>query len=251
MLLLQSVAFSDSHTHLHLQAPLLLCSKHCSCLSPKRIQMSFSRDGAFIFRFFLPIAAYIGCPSLWRITLGSHHTHGILGWGWWCEVKDICLPKKTSFIFILLVPLGPRRQVYVVSAFPIQLTLPLSAVCFLIAHGMCTYLLAFRSWIRKGFYLSSSWNGKKKRLSAFFCFSKGRNNLDEGTPLVVKPLLLGKKRWVNPDYTEDWWSFHWIQWSEYHPVNFYSKCTEIWKRVHGLVNAFTLPSASAQSLCHY
>lgn len=120
MLLLQSVAFSDSHTHLHLQAPLLLCSKHCSRLSLKRIQMFFSQDSAFIFRFFCPLQLTLDvlCFCIQPLVL-------ITDIAFWGEDRDgdwkIFVFQKTSFIFILLIPLGPHRQVYAVSTFSIQL----------------------------------------------------------------------------------------------------------------------------------
>lgn len=110
VLLLQSVAFSDSHTHLHLQALLLLCTKHCCCLSPQRIQTSFQGCCTY-FQNFLPIAAYIGCSLLLDVALCPHHRHCILGRGQRQGLKDTRL-QNPSFIFILSAPLGPHRQVY-------------------------------------------------------------------------------------------------------------------------------------------
>lgn len=149
--------FRVTHTHLHLQAPLLLCSKHCTCLSPKRIQMSFSQDDAFIFS--CPLLSTPGVPSFCAqvmVVITDTAFGGEDGDG----ERRMFVFQKTNFLFILQIPWGPHRHVCALNAFSIWHTLPLSALWLDVV------------WIRGVFYLFGGWSEKtrEKTCSLYFIF---------------------------------------------------------------------------------
>lgn len=218
VLLLQSVAFWDSHTHLHLQAPLLLCSKHCSQLSPQRIQMSSFRTLHLSLGFSAPRCMHWMFLLLHR-NPDAHGRNCVLWWGRWLGGKGISLPKSK---FQFHSPDSIRSPWIGLCQEHFSHTASSASIIHVLFD--CTwYVQVFAGFweLRERRNLYFSYNiygvGGKGRedIQLIFLAKEGAIWMSKG----VKPLLLVKKWGVNPHHPEAWWSFQWVQWSGYHPVS--------------------------------